>query len=333
MDQAENNIQRYLIDDRFIQLAALNPTDKRSIEEFDGAENAEAVTKALEIYTLLQSKEREIDSNLLQAEKMKLIHSIEKASQEKNIIHNIPRFIKTHWTAAAVLIIIAGGLIWLNFTNPISFSTEYGKKLDKTLPDGSIVKLNSHSSISFSKKFEQKNIREVWVKGEAFFQVQSTQKKTKFIVHLDKFDVEVTGTKFNVENLNGTSKVLLTEGSIKLLTKNGVEKILNPGDYVVIEKDETLNTTSILQKGKKENILAWVENKIVFDATTLSEAANMIQNIYGFKVIFKDNLLSNKKISGILPNDNLEVLLKALEATNDFKIKTENKTITIEPTN
>jgi hypothetical protein len=45
------------------------------------------------------------------------------------------------------------------------------------------------------------------------------------------------------------------------------------------------------------------------------------------------NLLSNKKISGILPNDNLEVLLKALEATNDFKIKTENKTITIEPTN
>ena len=75
------------------------------------------------------------------------------------------------------------------------------------------------------------------------------------------------------------------------------------------------------------------ENKIFFDATTLSEAANMIQNIYGFKVIFKDNLLSNKKISGILPNDNLEVLLKALEATNDFKIKTENKTITIEPTN
>ena len=75
------------------------------------------------------------------------------------------------------------------------------------------------------------------------------------------------------------------------------------------------------------------ENKIVFDVTTLKDAAEIIKNIYGYEVIIKDESLSTKNISGILPNDNLEVLLKALEATNDFKIKTDNKTITIEPTN
>lgn len=333
MDQSQNSTHQYLINEDFIEWANSKSTDEVVYEEFDGIENAEIVKEAFQIFKLLQIKEKQVDLNLVQAEKMKLLHSIEKHTQEKKIVQNTSKIIKTFWAAAAILIFIIGGLVWLNFNRSISISTAYGKKMDKSLPDGSSVKLNSHSNISYSKKFGNNNIREVWVKGEAFFHVQSTEKKTKFIVHLDKFDIEVTGTKFNVENINGTSKVLLTEGSIKLLAKNGVQKILKPGDYVVIGKDETLSQASIFQKVKEENILAWVENKIVFDATTLKDAADIIKNIYGYEVIIKDNSLSTKKISGILPNDNLEVLLKALEATNDFKIKTENKTITIEPTN
>jgi ferric-dicitrate binding protein FerR (iron transport regulator) len=333
MYQQQKKIEDYLIDDDFIDWANKNPIDETAFEQFDGIENASIVKEAFEVYQLLQLKEKNIDSNLIQVEKMKLLNSIEQNSKQKTIIQTASNFIKIAWAAAALFILMAGGLIWLNFNNPISISTAYGKKIEKSLPDGSTVKLNSHSNISYSKKFGKNNIREIWVKGEAFFHVQSTQEKTKFIVHLDKFDIEVTGTKFNVENINGTSKVLLTEGSIKLLTKNGVQKILKPGDYIVVGKDETLNQTSILQKAKEENILAWVENKIVFDVTTLKDAAEIIKNIYGYEVIIKDESLSTKKISGILPNDNLEVLLKALEATNDFKIKTENKTITIEPTN
>ena len=97
-----------------------------------------------------------------------------------------------------------------------------------------------------------------------------------------------------------------------------------PGDMVEFSKEQI--EKKIVQKN---DYLAWTENKLVFDNTPISEVVNTIHQHYGVEVELKDNDLKQKTITGILPNNNLTVLLQALEATQDFEITNSDKVITI----
>ena len=55
----------------------------------------------------------------------------------------------------------------------------------------------------------------------------------------------------------------------------------------------------------------------------------MISNHYGVTIRLSDEAIGEKLITGMMPNNNLDDLLKALEATNDFKITHTDKTILI----
>ena len=61
----------------------------------------------------------------------------------------------------------------------------------------------------------------------------------------------------------------------------------------------------------------------------MSEIARVISNHYGVKVKLADSSISGKTISGVMPNDNLEVLVAALEATGEFKISQADHELTI----
>ena len=186
------------------------------------------------------------------------------------------------------------------------------------LPDGSMVTLNANSSVTLSEGWDKNRDREVWLKGEAFFKVQKKDNKQKFIVHTDQFDIIVTGTQFNVVNRVDKMAVLLHEGSITLKTKDGNEVYLKPGDYFEFAGSKN----EIEKKDVKEvNVLAWKDKKLVFENTTLTELATILNHHYGVNVIIADDELKNKPITGILPNDNLDILTQALEATMDFKIQ------------
>lgn len=327
MHSQQKNPEDYLSDERFIEWAkiAINSVNI-DYSQFDGHENATIVSQSINLFKLLQTKQKEVSPTIIETEKLKLIQSLKNQPNKKIVGYLSFKY----WAAAAILFLLISGTIWLKNYNNITHTTKYGSTLAETLPDGSTIKLNSHSSISYAKNFDHKQLREVWVNGEAFFHVQKTPKKTKFIVHLSKFDIEVLGTKFNVENFNGGSKVLLSEGSIKLIGKNGIVIMMKPGELVAVEPEQELTANSTIVEGKETTILSWLENKITLEQTTLKETAKIIHNLYGYDVIIKDEKLLQNKISGILPSNNIDVFLKALEATNDFVIKTKNNTITIE---
>ena len=83
MYQKQKKIETYLIDDNFMDWASKNPIDETAFEEFDGIENAPIVRAAFEIFQLLQLKEKNVDTNLIQVEKLKLLNSIDKRSKQK----------------------------------------------------------------------------------------------------------------------------------------------------------------------------------------------------------------------------------------------------------
>jgi len=134
----------------------------------------------------------------------------------------------------------------------------------------------------------------------------------------------VTGTQFNAVSREDASNVLLTEGSVTIQTKDGKVIHMKPGDYVTIENSVPAKATA-----DQERLLAWKEAKLDFDKTPMNEVAKIITRHYGVKVSLSGKDISDKTISGIMPNDNLEVLITALEATGSFRITRLENGITI----
>lgn len=220
------------------------------------------------------------------------------------------------WTniAAAVILLIAAFGIW-KFTQPKpSVSTTYGQIASHELPDGSVMMLNANSTAKLGKDWKD-NDREIWLNGEAFFHVKKTPQKNRFVVHTNDLDVIVTGTKFNVWTRDNKTSVLLTEGSVIVRTLAGEEIKMQPGDFVQID-----NKTLEKKKANEETVLAWKDNRISFDNTPLKEVARMITEHYGIKVTVDNSIADSMALSGIQPNDNLDILLRSIEATNEYKI-------------
>jgi transmembrane sensor len=223
------------------------------------------------------------------------------------------------WIAAAsILALLITGLFLTRVFNSgkPAIKTQFGQILQQNLPDGTAVMMNANSNLSYSTGWKEGADREVWVKGEAFFHVTKTPQKSRFIVHTDHFDVVVTGTQFNVVNRNNKANVMLKEGTVIIYTKDGRTLHMAPGDFV------EFNNTSQLEKRqvKNDSILAWKEQKLVFDKTPLLEIVNIIKEQYGVSVKLADDSVGLKTVSGILPNNNLDVLLRALEATSEFDV-------------
>jgi ferric-dicitrate binding protein FerR (iron transport regulator) len=136
-------------------------------------------------------------------------------------------------------------------------------------------------------------------------------------------DVIVTGTRFNVINRHGIENVLLEEGRVILRNKKGEQLPLSPGEFASFNED-------LWQKKKvqPDSLTAWKEQKQVFNHTPLRELVTLVNDHYGVHLQLADSSIADSTISGIMPNNNLEVLLQALDATADYEVKKENgKTI------
>ena len=67
-------------------------------------------------------------------------------------------------------------------------------------------------------------------------------------------------------------------------------------------------------------LLAWKEQKLVLDHTTISQLATMISDLYGTRVRLEGDSTPYKTVTAVLPNNNLNILMKSLEATADVDI-------------
>ena len=235
----------------------------------------------------------------------------------------IPVFLR--WSAAAAVIISIGlAFFYFRGDEKQNLQTPFGVVRQEKLPDGTAVTLNANSRVSFANNWNKAENREVWMEGEVFFDVFKTADRKPFIVHSGDLDIEVTGTRFNVHRRSGGTKVFLVEGGITLRSKPGADMVMKPGDYA------EFSNGGIVKKAMADSMVtAWIDRKFVFDKTRMAEVARSLEEIYGVSISFSDGLVADKTISGILPNDNLSVLLEALEAAYGFSIVSKDKEIVI----
>jgi len=231
--------------------------------------------------------------------------------------------------AAMFVLLAAIGFIVRGFVggnNQHTYTTGYGEITDITLPDGSVVTLNANSKLTVRNDWSRAPRREVWLEGEAYFQVLKQQTGDrentgqapyiKFVVHASGIDVEVIGTRFNVYNRRGTTKVVLASGKVKLARidrADTIQTVMQPGELVKISG--ALNAFD-KQTINAEDYIAWTEHRLVFDNTPLSEIVPVFEDNFGLEVTLLDDSLAGRKLTGEItiqdPGDLINALTKAL---------------------
>lgn len=221
-------------------------------------------------------------------------------------------------TAAAVLIIIiAGTALYFNYMNGEQvYYSDFGKRMEITLPDGSHVTMNANSSLRFLRR----NPRNVTMTGEVYFDIaKKPDTGEPFIVHTPDLDIQVLGTEFNVNSRQEKTEVLLEEGSIELNMKEQGKMLMEPGDFV----SYSLAKNTILEhqsNHKSEVITSWKEGYLLLDSMSLESTLSLLEQTYNVTTVIQNEQLSGKILVGGIPNDNLEMCVKALRTIYNLEI-------------
>lgn len=226
--------------------------------------------------------------------------------------------------AGLLALIVITGLLFLKTFQTVTYTTRYGERKEIILPDSSTVILNGNSSITLARNWAEATQREVWLKGEAFFNVYHTQHHEPFLVYAsDNFNIRVLGTEFNVSSRSSTTRVALMKGNIQLNFIDKGEAVnmpMKPGELVEFNEQSAF---VIKKETRVKNLSSWKEAHMIFEQTSLAEIAVMLKDTYGIKLIVDDAALLQQKISGSVPNKNLDLFLRGLAEILDVKVNRE----------
>ena len=197
-----------------------------------------------------------------------------------------------------------------------------------TLADGTKVILNSDSELRFPVDFTEKN-RKVFLKGEAYFDVAHDKKKP-FIVSVNKVEIEVLGTEFNVNAYDDESEMYATlvEGAIKF-TADGLKKsrVLKPNQQVEFNKQTNIST---IQNVDVSEFVSWKDGAFTFKSTSLDRIVKQLKRWYDYKIIFVDDDVRGYRFRGVISKKmELSKILKIIEETSNVKIEIKVKEVYI----
>jgi ferric-dicitrate binding protein FerR (iron transport regulator) len=74
---------------------------------------------------------------------------------------------------------------------------------------------------------------------------------------------------------------------------------------------------------------AWRNHKLIFTETTLQEIASVLEDNYGLQVDFKEAGLQQRKFTGAIPNQNIDLFLTILAQSLNIEITKSKETVHI----
>lgn len=326
-------VEEILVDEWFVDWAS-NQTSQNAAEwkqwMVEHPEQKNSVEEALKLFKYMKLAETNVSENIIEQEKNRLLNSLSEQKKPAKVVQ-LNRFKWIASVAACAILLVGGAYVFNALYGNTEQKTGYGQIAEKKLPDGTSVLLNSNSSVKYAANWEKAKVREVWIEGEAFFHVTKKVDHQRFVVHGDKFDVIVTGTKFNVLNRKDRQTIMLQEGGVTVHFLNGREIKLTPGESIEYN-GSVVNVDNLKpEKAKQEKVLAWVNKHLYFENTSMLEVCKKINELYGLDMeLGADSaLIAKKTVTGILPNDNIDVLLQSLEATSEFKLERRNNKVIV----
>lgn len=328
-----NHLEDFLLDDTFVNWVQRPSEQSNMFWQQWILENPEKETMLDEAKIIVTQLKFKMIVPSLETRK-KVWTKIEENTTENLILPLNPIYVRKRRMAIAAslagLIALGAGL-WMWSHRDITYETAYGETKTVELPDGSKVTLNTNSNIKIKHEWNSESPREVWLDGEAFFNVTHQDNNQKFVVHTgDNVDVEVLGTEFDVLKRKNETEVFLKSGKVRLTApqeSGSQEVIMKPGELVVF-KNKHLEVQKAAPKDTVKAI-EWTKNRLVFDNITVEEMIVRLREMYGLEVEVSEKELLNKRIWGTAPINNVDVLFLGLSKTFDWEINRQDKKVFI----
>ncbi|WP_205510571.1 FecR family protein [Longitalea arenae] len=255
--------------------------------------------------------------------------------------------------AVAALAVVAIGLYLLwktQSTSPPRFhSTQYvckpGERKSFQFPDGTQVILNAGSEITLNEDYATKT-REVFLKGEAFFEVQHNA-AVPFIVHTPSMDVKALGTAFNVKSYNDEQKTeaVLVRGLVEVTLKkdNNRKLLLHPDEKVLWKEpkqDNEAGAAATAADNRQEQALitpvkksdngevkeiAWVQNNLTFEDEAFEEIAYQLNRWYNVNIRFESNDIRLYHFTATFKKEKIDQVLNILKTSKKFNYRFEDE--------
>ena len=196
-------------------------------------------------------------------------------------------------------------------------TTQGGEQVSITLPDKSVVALNSLSSIKYAPQDFCKDNREIEFEGEAHYKV-AKDARHPFIIHMQGMEIKVLGTEFNVINRKKeqTAEVALLNGSVMLTSlANGSTYTMKPNEIVVVNK--LTGRMDVREVSHIEDACAWQKKQLVFRDASLGKVIRSLEKNYGVEIAVKMDTI--EPFTGTLPNNNLTEALQIVSEAYQVK--------------
>lgn len=174
----------------------------------------------------------------------------------------------------------------------------FGSQTKVYLPDGTVVCLNSGSTLKYHSSYAHKKTRDVYLSGEGYFEVKKNPGQP-FIVHADQLKVRVLGTVFNVCSYHEDSEVEvdLVEGKVNVsLNADETKNITLAPDECMIYNKKRKEMRKELVDAKK--MAQWTTGRLSFVNTSLATIMKDIERRYNVKIVIESEHVKNEIFSG-----------------------------------
>lgn len=192
-----------------------------------------------------------------------------------------------------------------------------------TLSDGTRVMLNANSTLEYPASFDDAEVREVRLKGEAHFEVTKNPHRP-FVVKAGEMQTQVLGTIFDVKAYRKDApKVTLMEGKVKVSNAD-TEVEMRPGQTATLQADK------IVVSKASPSASDWLEGDFDMDQVTLAEAMSDIGAWYNKTVVFQSQANMDKLIHfRFSRRASLQEIIMALNEMGVAKVRMEKGKIMV----
>lgn len=192
-----------------------------------------------------------------------------------------------------------------------------------TLSDGTRVMLNANSTLEYPASFDDAEVREVRLKGEAHFEVTKNPHRP-FVVKAGEMQTQVLGTIFDVKAYRKDApKVTLMQGKVKVSNAD-TEVEMRPGQTATLQADK------IVVSKASPSASDWLEGDFDMDQVTLAEAMSDIGAWYNKTVVFQSQANMGKLIHfRFSRRASLQEIITALNEMGVAKVRIEKGKIMV----
>ncbi|WP_279130482.1 FecR family protein [Butyricimonas virosa] len=200
---------------------------------------------------------------------------------------------------------------------------EYKVRLD----DGTVVWLNSESSLVYPKQFAGDK-RIVRLSGEAYFEVERDERKP-FVVSVAGMEIKVLGTSFNIAAYEDeeTITTTLVSGAVEVITRHETVH-LTPGKQATVQSGRPGIVVSDVDPTLYSS---WIEGVFKFDKMTLTDICTRLSRWYNVDFVFEGDTGNEKFTGGTWKYVSLEEFLSRIEKVTDVSFHFEDKTVIVRP--